>query len=99
MAMDPLPTQVICDCRSCACGAVALGAFVHDSDEIIDDAINIFGVTTKRESAGYDSLLLRDIVDSGVDVREGVTVSSSPRIAMTGPVRYLWFRRRKPEPS
>jgi hypothetical protein len=40
-----LPTDfaVICESRVCECGALGLAAPSWDTDEIIDDAINVFG--------------------------------------------------------
>lgn len=75
-----LPTayQVICDTKTCSCGAIVLGAPPWDFDEIIDDAINIFGVATRPESGGFDPLLLEDIRRSGVEVREGALVEGFP---------------------
>jgi hypothetical protein len=64
---------------------------VVDSDEIIDDALALFEVPIREESAGYDDLLLRDIRAAGIDVREGQRVRV--REGFWGEYTSLWFRR------
>jgi len=62
---------------------------VHESDEIVDDAIDLFGVETLESSRGFNDLLLADIVRSGVDVRGGKLDSSVSMIRL----RIIWFRK------
>lgn len=84
---------VLCDSRTCSCGAIALAAPRPDTDEIVDDALNIFGVQIRDESRGFDSLLLEDIRRAGVEVREGQR--ARVREGLLGEYVSLWFRRSK----
>ena len=63
--------KTVCECRECSCGAIGLSATVNDSDEIVDDAIGLFGVETLDSSRCFYDLLLADVVRSGIDVRGG----------------------------
>jgi hypothetical protein len=87
---------VICYSRTCACGAVALGAPPWDLDEIIDDAIGIFVVKDRPQSSGPDPLPMDDIRQSGVEIRIGELVQGLS--GMPAPLKYqfLWFRRSGP---
>lgn len=83
---------VICYSRTCACGAVALGAPPWDSDEVIDDAIGIFAVEIRPMSLGFDPLLMDDIRRSGVDVRAGELVHGLPDMQAVLKYQFFWFR-------
>ena len=78
----------------CACGALGFCANVEDTDEIVDDAIDIFGVRTEETSRGFTDLLLADVVRAGVDVRGGPLAFDGddpfPRR------RWIWFRKPLP---
>jgi len=79
----------ICDSRQCDCGAIAIGAGEDDWDEVTDEAIGVFKVKTRPESAGWDAMLREDIQRAGIEIRKGVTASDLGR-----PVyQYMWFRR------
>jgi hypothetical protein len=90
MASLETPYLVICDSKTCRCGAIALGAPPFDFDEIIDDAINIFGVQTRLESRGFDDLLLKDLKMNGVEVKEGALTEDA---RSTFKYQYMWFRK------
>ena len=84
------PHTVICDTRRCNCGAIALGAPPYDFDEVVDDAINIFGIDVRYRTP-FDADRVRGLQERGVEIREGCTVR-----VHTDPIlefRYFWFRR------
>lgn len=87
-----LPTRhtVICYSKTCACGARALGAPPWDSDEIVDDAINIFGIADGFMTS-FDADRLAGLQKVGVEIKEGQTIPHGE----SGPfeIRVLWFRR------
>ncbi len=82
----------ICDSRQCDCGAVAIGAPEADWDEITDEAIDLFKVTTRPESSGFDTLLREDIRMAGVEIRSG---AKDPDMGHPWGSAYIytWFRR------
>lgn len=63
--------SLFCESRTCHCGAIALVAPIVDTDEIVDDALGLFGVRIRKDSRGYDALLLNDLRREGVEIREG----------------------------
>ena len=82
--------RVVCASRICVCGALALGAPAWDSDEIIDDAISVFGIAD-----GYltdvDSDRFAGLRAIGVDVVEGQRIA--PTAGDRFEIRVVWFRR------
>ena len=86
--------QVLCDSRTCSCGAIALAAPTVDTDEIVDDALNIFRAPIRQESRGYDALLLEDLRRAGVEIRQGE--SAQIREGSWGKYTSLWFRKSGP---
>jgi hypothetical protein len=80
--------RVVSESRICQCGAVGLGAL--DSDEMIDDAINIFGIA-EGYLTPFDSDRLLGLEKNGVEIKEGESIPASP----TCPFELwpLWFRR------
>ena len=84
------PRSLICESRTCSCNAVALAAPSVDLDEIIDDAVGIFGIAIRDESRGVDALMLGDIRRAGVEVRRGESVPARQGL----PLEYVsvWFR-------
>jgi hypothetical protein len=70
---------------------MALAAPVVDTDEIVDDALGIFGVQIRAESRGFDALMLEDLRHAGVEIREG----QRARVAegFWGDYTSLWFRK------
>lgn len=88
----------IVESRVCDCGAVVIAGPQVDSDEIIDAAIDHFRIKTRPESRGYDTLLLRDIEQSGVEIREGIVTQNAEAPGPWAATRHLWFRRTKPSP-
>ena len=79
---------VLCESRTCDCGAIGLSAPVVDSDEIIDDAIGLFNVRIREESRGFNDLILADIALSGVDIRGGL-LEGTPLPTH----RLIWFKK------
>jgi hypothetical protein len=84
--------QSICDSRQCDCGAVAVGAPEGDWDEVTDEALSLFEVSTRPESRGFDALLREDIRRAGVEIREGVS-DPDMRHPWGWAYKYTWFRR------
>jgi hypothetical protein len=87
-------TQVlesICESRLCDCGALALGAPSVDYDEITDEAIGYFRIQIQQESRGFESRLLSDILQSGVEFRDGATDTRGK--GFWDAYVYRWFRR------
>jgi hypothetical protein len=82
---------VLCDSRTCSCGAIGLAAPTVDTDEIVDDALGLFRVRIREESRGYDALMLEDLRRTGVEVREGE--GARIREGFWGQYTSLWFRR------
>lgn len=82
--------RVICQSRVCVCGALALGAPPSDSDEIIDDAINVFGIADGYMTE-FDSDRVAGLRAIGVEVAEGhrIAPGSGDRLEF----RVLWFRK------
>jgi hypothetical protein len=73
-----------------------MGAPPWDFDEIVDDAIGLFGVEIRPESRGYDARLLGDVCQSGIEVREGVLLTSAPNRPEGWQCQYVWFRKQTP---
>jgi hypothetical protein len=88
--------RVICYTRTCECGAIALGAPPWDTDEIIDDAIGLFGVEIRPQSRGFDSILMGEILRSGVEVRMGELVQGVSEMPEGLKYQFIWFRRASP---
>jgi histidine triad (HIT) family protein len=91
-ALATLPGSAsICQSRRCECGALAIAAPPWDTDEIIDDAIGVFGIGVAHLTS-LDSDRVTGLRQMGVDVAEG------QRLPATGSDRFelrvLWFRRR-----
>ena len=90
LADKPAELRLICLSRSCVCGALALGAPPWNTDEIIDDAINVFGIAD-----GYLSEFNLDRIAGlqaiGVEIAEGYRIPSSIRNPFE--IRVLWFRK------
>jgi hypothetical protein len=82
---------VLCDSRTCSCGAIALAAPIVDTDEIVDDALGIFEVQIREDSRGYDALMLEDLRRAGVEIREGEL--AQVREGFWGEYTSMWFRR------
>lgn len=91
-ATQQTAARVLCDSRTCACGAIALAAPACDMDEIIDDAVGVFGVGIREDTRGYDSLILENVRMAGVEIRHGQTVAIK-RSGSGKPRDYksLWF--------
>ncbi len=90
LADRPSSLRVISYSRICLCGALALAAPPEDSDEIIDDAINVFGIADGYLTE-FNSDRIAGLRAIGVDVIEGQRIEPTPSI----PSRYrvLWFRQ------
>ena len=89
LAVQRSAKQIICECRECSCGAIGLSAPVHDSDEIVDDAITLFGVETSESSRGFNDLLLADIARSGIEIRGGKLEPGDSLPTQ----RIIWFKK------
>jgi len=76
----------VCYARLCACGAVAFAAPQRDADEVIDEAVNYFGVATSGWAEGRPDDLARD----GVVTRRGHFPGPPP---VRGAWLCLWFHR------
>lgn len=80
--------------RTCACGAIALAAPARDYDEITDDALNLFSIPTRPESRGSEALLRRDLLDAGIEIRDGLTRRVEIAPGRHDEMQSVWFRRR-----
>ena len=87
----PLEFQVISESRKCECGAIGLGAPSHDTDEIIDDAIGIFGIA-EGHMTPFDSDRVAGLQKVGVELAEGEP--GIPSSSHYSEYRVLWFRRK-----
>jgi hypothetical protein len=94
VATQPTNPKPLCDSRTCRCGAVVLGASVGDVDEITDDAVGLFGIPTRPESAGCDVAQRLDILRAGVAIRPGVVRVEEHGTGPARRVQYVWFRRK-----
>jgi len=74
---------------------LALGAPTRDTDEIIDDAINIFGIADGYMTP-YDANRILGLQKGGVEVAEDLRMPSGD--GNSSQLRILWFRR-KGEPA
>ena len=91
VASVPAALSTICDSRVCECGALGLGAPPWDIDEIVDDAINIFGIADGYMTP-FDADRVAGLQAVGVDVVEGERIQASGRNQPE--LRVLWFRRK-----
>jgi len=91
MAVKPSSPPVICESRICDCGAIALAAPSHDTDEIIDDAINVLGGIEDAFMTPHDSDRVAGLRRLGVDIVEGEMVAAD-RGTSPFDLRVLWFR-------
>jgi hypothetical protein len=89
----PTAHQVTCETRTCACGAVALGAPPWAFAMIVGAAVTVFGVRIPPGSAGVVPLLLEDIRRSGVEIREGMLAPGWPGTPGGVEYQYVWFRQ------
>jgi hypothetical protein len=94
-ATRPTTPKPLCESRTCRCGAVVLGAPVGDLDEITDDAVGLFAVPTRPESAGSDVALRMDIIRAGVAIRPGVVRLIDLGDGYEQRMQYVWFRRKE----
>jgi hypothetical protein len=90
---QPARHHVICHSKMCECGAIGLGAAPWDTDEIIDDAINLFGIA-EGYSSPLDADRLIGLKKIGVEMREGQTIPAGDESPVA--IRILWFRRKIP---
>ena len=90
IADRPADYRVICQSRLCVCGALGLGAPPHDTDEIIDDAINIFGIADGYLTE-FNADRLAGLRAIGVEIAEGRRIPRSTNDRVE--IRVLWFRK------
>lgn len=98
MAVKHSSLPVICKSRICDCGAVALGAPSRDTDEILDDAINVFGGIEDAFMTPYDTDRVAGLRRLGIDIVEGEIVAAD-RGTSPFDLRVLWFRRIRTDPG
>jgi len=91
VALPPTEHTVVSYSKTCECGALALAAPPWDTDEIIDDAINIFGIADGYLTP-YNDDRIAGLEKVGVEIAEGTRVSSGGSHPIK--LRVLWFRRR-----
>ena len=82
----------LCEARQCDCGALGIVALDCDWDEVTDDAINLFSVSTRPESRGFDERLRDDIRRAGIEIRRGGTDSGGTH-PFGRPYVHTWFKR------
>src|SRR5581483_661538 len=90
----PTSPKPLCESRTCACGAVVLGAAVGDYDEITDEAIGLFGVLVRPEAAGFEWALRMELLRAGVAIRPGVVRRVELGDGFDQRRQYVWFRRK-----
>src|SRR5437867_9396913 len=90
VALLPTHHRVNCHSQTCECGAIGLGAPAWDTDEIIDDAIHIFGIADGYRTA-FDADRLIGLEKAGVVIREGQPIPAGGDRPFE--IRVLWFRR------
>jgi hypothetical protein len=93
LADKPADLRVICESRMCVCGALALGAPPWDTDEIVDDAINTFGIADGYLTE-FDSDRIAGLQAIGVEIAEGHRIARSASNRFE--IRVLWFRKVAP---
>jgi hypothetical protein len=93
LADKPADLRVISQSRICVCGALALGAPPWDTGEIIDDAINVFGIADGYLTE-FDSDRIAGLRAIGVEVVEGHRIM--PSAGGHFETRVLWFRKSTP---
>lgn len=98
MAVKHSSLPVICKSRICDCGAVALGAPSRDTDEILDDAINVFGGIEDAFMTPYNTDRVAGLRRLGIDIVEGEIVAAD-RGTSPFDLRVLWFRRIRTDPG
>ena len=82
--------RLLCESRACVCGALALAAPPWDTDEIIDDAINVFGIADGYLTE-YDSDRVAGLRAVGVELAEGQRIEAAGKERSV--LRVLWFRK------
>ena len=90
VAKMPANTRGICESKRCDCGALGIAAPPWDTDEIIDDAIGVFGIADGYCTL-YDSDRVAGLRQSGVEIAEGERIRD--RASNRFELRVLWFRR------
>jgi len=80
----------ICESKRCQCGGLGIAAPSRDSDEIIDDAIGIFGIAEGCLTP-YNSDRVAGLQRIGVEVLEGQRVPADADNRLEW--RVLWFRK------
>jgi hypothetical protein len=90
VATRPSDSTGICESKQCECGALGIAAPPWDTDEIIDDAIGVFGI-----AEGYltplDSDRLAGLRQVGVEIAEGQRIPPGANRRLE--LRVLWFRK------
>jgi len=87
----PMDGQVICVSRVCQCGAIALAAPAHDFDEVVDDAIHLFGIADEYLTP-FDWDRVAGLEQLGVNMLEGSVISGQPS-GSPHDLRVFWFRK------
>lgn len=82
----------IWESKHCECGALGIAAPPWDTDEIIDDAIGVFGIA-EGYLASHDSDRVAGLQQVGVEVAEGERIAAG--VLSQFELRVLWFRRRE----
>ena len=90
VARTPANTTGICESKRCECGALGIAAPPWDTDEIIDDAISLFGIA-KGHLTPYDSDRVAGLQQLGVEIAEGERIPAG--VSNRFELRVLWFRQ------
>jgi hypothetical protein len=80
----------ICESRRCGCGALGIAAPARDTDEIIDDAIGVFGIP-EGSLTPFDADRVAGLQQLGVEVAEGEPIPAG--VISRFELRVLWFRK------
>ena len=93
LASEPTP-HVICESRTCSCGAIALGAPPWDFDEVVDDVIGIFGISQEFLTP-FDGDRVQGLKARGVQLVEGAMVPATKTSLKT---QFFWLRKSSGHP-
>jgi hypothetical protein len=92
IANKPGNMSGICESKRCECGALGIATPPWDTDEIVDDAIGVFGIP-EGDLTPYDSDRVAGLQQVGVEVAEGERIPAG--VLNRFELRVLWFRRRE----
>src|SRR5689334_22044363 len=79
-----------CEARSCVCGAVVIGAPAPDFEEVVAEAMSLFGVDPDHLTP-FDGDRVAGLRARGVEIHPGWRIQSSKMDHLL--YEFYWFRR------